>query len=336
MKRFGTVVLAVVMLVIAGCGGGGGGGGSSDASSTQPAFITGAIGNIDYWPRFSPDGQTILFTRCAADPSCSIAPTGGPFALFKIAVTGGEATPLFTPPAGFAATRPDWSWNEDLASGQIAFAYTDVAETFSELWLIDQDGSSPLMVPTLDHASYPSFFPDGASVSVEVPHMPGPFLEQIAVPSGTILATQNVLWTGESAVSRDGSMLALAAQEPIAGGQYDDAKNLIWIENSDGSDLRMLDGLEGRTPNWSPHDTLVEFESNRNCGKSKNYAIFVERPTGGRAHQLTDCAFNANHAVWSPDGKRLALAIELPGTGSLTPGGWWGLAVMQVRRGIHP
>jgi hypothetical protein len=81
----------------------------------------------------------------------------------------------------------------------------------------------------------------------------------------------------------------------------------------------MLDGLEGRTPTWSPHDTLVEFESNRNCGKSKNYAIFVERPTGGRAHQLTDCAFNANHAVWSPDGKRLALAIELPGTGSLTP-----------------
>lgn len=98
----------------------------------------------------------------------------------------------------------------------------------------------------------------------------------------------------------------------------------------------MLDGLEGRTPTWSPHDTLVEFESNRNCGKSKNYAIFVERPTGGRAHQLTDCAFNANHAVWSPDGKRLALAIELPGTGSLTPGGWWGLAAMQVRRGIHP
>ena len=70
---------------------------------------------------------------------------------------------------------------------------------FSELWLIDQDGSSPLMVPTPDHASYPSFFPDGASVSVEVPHLPGPFLEQIAVPSGTILATQNVLWTGESA-----------------------------------------------------------------------------------------------------------------------------------------
>ena len=60
---------------------------------------------------------------------------GGPFALFKIAVTGGKATPLFTPPAGFAATRPDWSSNEDLASGQIAFAYTDVAETFSELWL---------------------------------------------------------------------------------------------------------------------------------------------------------------------------------------------------------
>lgn len=189
-------------------------------------------------------------------------------------------------------------------------------------------------MPTLDHASYPSFFPDGASVSVEVPHMPGPFLEQIAVPSGTILATQNALWTGESAVSRDGSMLALAAQEPIAGGQYDDAKNLIGSRTPTAAICGCSTGSKDEHPPGRRTTPWSNSSRTRNCGKSKNYAIFVERPTGGRAHQLTDCAFNANHAVWSPDGKRLALAIELPGTGSLTPGGWCGLAVIQVRRGL--
>lgn len=301
-----------------------------------PQFITNTYGNVDYWPRFAPDGRTVLFTRCANDPSCTVDGTAGPFALYTIPARGGTPEPLYLPPSGDAATRPDWSWNRSLKSAQIAFELTGSVETFSQLWLLNSDGSSPQMVSTpAGKASYPSFFPRGNEVSIEVPDKPGPFLQFIGLPAGNLIATQNLLWTGESSVSRDGKMLALAAQEPVMGGTYNDSNNMIWIENANGSDLRMLDGIEGRTPNWSPHDTLVEFESTRNCTNG-NYAIFVEPPTGGNALQITSCAFNANHAVWSPDGREFAVAVELPNTGNLNQGGWWGIAILRVPFGLVP
>ncbi len=98
----------------------------------------------------------------------------------------------------------------------------------------------------------------------------------------------------------------------------------------------MLDGLHGRTPNWSPHDTLVEFESTRNCTTTNNYAIFAEPPGGGTATQITDCSYSANHAVWSPDGTKFAVAIQLPGTATSHPGGWWGIAILSVPAGLNP
>ena len=73
--------------------------------------------------------------------------------------------------------------------------------------------------------------------------------------------------------------------------------------------LHQLDPLQGRTPDWSPNDQFLIFESKRGCPNG-NYAIFIEAATTGKATQVTDCRLNANHAVWAPDGRRFAFSAE--------------------------
>ena len=67
--------------------------------------------------------------------------------------------------------------------------------------------------------------------------------------------------------------------------------------------LHQLDPLQGRTPDWSPNDRFLTFESKRGC-LNGNYAIFIEASTTGKAVQVTDCQLNANHAAgvpqWTP------------------------------------
>jgi Tol biopolymer transport system component len=106
-------------------------------------------------------------------------------------------------------------------------------------------------------------------------------------------------------------MLAFAGQAPVAGSMYDDNLNQIWIQNlippntnpnNFDTGLHQLDPLQGRTPDWSPNDRFLTFESRRGC-LNVNYAIFIEASSTGEATQVTDCKLNANHAVWSPDGR---------------------------------
>jgi Tol biopolymer transport system component len=206
---------------------------------------------------------------------------------------------------------------------------------------VGTDGKAPTRLPTAPSIpdGYPSWFPDGSAVTVEGSNPP--FIVLVGVPDGTLLQTETStaqLWTGQAAISRDGTQLAFAAQLSQVGSQYDDDHNQIWIQrlipaNTNpaqfDTDLHQLDPLQGRTPDWSPNDSFLTFESRRGC-LNGNYAIFIESALTGEALQVTGCQPNANHAVWSPDGRHFAFSAEFFLPAQACAAGCRGIAIAPV------
>ncbi len=289
-------------------------------------FLTSESGVVDYWPRFSSDGALVLFTRnsgseiCPSDVKCS---------LYTVPVNGGSAT-LFLELQGFSATRANWSWDTD------RIAFTGVMDSEPTLWIVNGDGSDPHQVSDQSGLAYPSWYPGGDSVAVTAAAKDGNHvLKQIDIETGESvrqLTSSNQVYAGEPAVSPDGKMIAFAGQrklcdytEPLTCQHYSDLYNQIWVENTEegNHDLHQLDPEQGRTPDWSPDGMWIAFESARGCVNGE-YAIFVEAagttaPSGGKAVQITDCKYDGNHGVWSPDGKVIAFSAVLsddePGRG---------------------
>jgi len=336
-----VTLVGIIILVCAFCG---------IALAHPLRNLTHQPGVVDYWPRFSPDGKTVLFSRCEISSGCGSASTSGYWTLWTVPAGGGKAHQLLALD-GVAATRSNWLWNRSVTSQQIAFTGLTKPGGVLGLWIVNADGTNPLEVSlpaSVGGPSYPSWFPNGASVAVTgmAKGDPGPHLTQVAISSGNPIFTLTLptaIWTGEPAVTHDGNFLADAAQLPIAGQQYDDANNQIWIEAvgnaaTQSLGLHQLDALQSRAPDWSPNDRFLIFESNRGCVNG-NYAIFMEIATGGEATQATDCRLNANHGVWSPDGTRFAFSYAFgnPNKGKCTGGaggGCRGIAIAPVPAGI--
>ena len=308
------MAVALILMVV--------GGGVANARPYH--FVTHVAGEVDYWPRFSPDGNTILFSRCEITSGCGGASTSGHWDLWTVPRKGGKASARIVID-GVSATRSNWLWTSDpQITTPIAFTGVPNGPGDSQLWLSDTMGTSPFAVTTpLDVAvGYPSWDPDGSAVTVsgQPKGSEAPFISLVGVPGGAKLAqltSIDSIWTGESAVSRDGTQMAFAGQPPVTGNQYSDFNNQVWIESLDlpalpgASDfdlnLHQLDALQGRTPDWSPNDRFLIFESTRGC-LDGHYAIFMEPSSGGKATQVTDCNLDANHAVWSPNGSQFAFS----------------------------
>ncbi|HYL59120.1 MAG TPA: hypothetical protein VEU51_09625 [Candidatus Acidoferrales bacterium] len=288
--------------------------------------MTHQAATVDYWPRWSPDGNAILFSRCAISTGCAGGAVTGFWELFTVPANGGKAT-KFLGIDDVSATRSNWLWTSDPSiTAPIAFTGVHFSDGgMSGIYVVGIDGSAPTRLPTAASIpnGYPSWLPDGSGVSVEgqAGGSSGPFIDLVSVPGGMKLQTQtstDQIWTGQSAISRSGTELAFAGQPPVAGSQYDDDQNQIWLQNlippnTNPADfdtgLHQLDPLQARTPDWSPNDRFLSFESRRGC-LNGNYAIFIEASSTGKALQVTDCRLNANHAVWSPDGRRIAFSAE--------------------------
>ncbi len=325
---------------------------SAPTASAHPFhYVTHEIGEVDYWPRWSPDGKTILFSRCDISTGCggAVATESTVWNLFIVSSRGGRATEFLDPGLidGASATRSDWLWTPDLSIAT-PIVFTGVQSPnggVAGIYVVDADGEAPMKLPKEDSIpdGYPSWYPDGSAVAVEgqPTGFSGPFIDLVGVPDGTLLETEtstDQIWTGEAAISRDGVMLAFAGQAPVAGSQYSDDQNQIWIQylipaDTDPADfdtgLHQLDPLQARTPDWSPNDRFLTFESRRGC-LSGNYAIFIEAASTGKATQVTDCRLNANHAVWSPDGRRFAFSAEFFTPPSVCATGCRGIAVAPV------
>ena len=81
----------------------------------------------DYWPCFSPDGETVLFARSLDGRKT--------WNLFVIPTAGGTARRLAQVDLPVSASRPSWSWRHDT----IAFTGED-AEGVAAAWTIDPAG----------------------------------------------------------------------------------------------------------------------------------------------------------------------------------------------------
>jgi Tol biopolymer transport system component len=274
----------------------------------------------------------------------------GLWKLFTVPSRGGQAAEFLEIDA-VSATRSNWLWTSDPSiTTPIVFTgvhYSDGG--VGGIYVVGTNGQAPTRLPTAAAIpdGYPSWFPDGSAVTVEGQPSDStePFIDLIGMPDGTLLQTQtstDQIWTGQSAISRDGAALAFAGQASLSGSQYDDNHNQIWIQYLIPADtnpaefdtrLHQLDPLQGRTPDWSPNDRFLTFESTRNC-LNGNYAIFIEAVSTGEALQVTDCRLNANHAVLSPDGRRFAFSAEFFSPPKVCAAGCRGIAIAPVPRRI--
>jgi Tol biopolymer transport system component len=313
-------------------------------------FVTHTAGVVDYWPRFSPDGKTLLFSRCSISTGCGGASTNGYWELWTAPSKGGRAA-AFVSLGDVSATRSNWLWNTAAAiPTPIVFTGVPVGSGDAHLWLVDSAGASPFSVttPATVPVGYPSWLPDGSAVTAngQLKSATGPIIALIGIPDGSDLGhltADDVIWTGESAVSRDGSTIAFAGQLPVVGNSYSDSNNEVWIEDfnppnvapeqSFDPNLHQLDGLQGRTPDWSPNDQFLIFESTRGCIGGQ-YAIFIEAASGGRAIQATDCKLDANHGVWAPDGRHFAFSAVWGGANKACTAGCRGIAIAPVPQKI--
>lgn len=281
---------------------------------TPPGVVT------DYWPRFSPDGSTILFTRTFSNTQ-----TGQSEKAFLVTVpsAGGQAQEFPPPgptrtPIPVSATRNSWSWNTSLTEHQIAFTGESGEGGF--LYLISADGSGLEQVRppgTGTQVDYPSWYPNGVDVAVvdygDTPGTPAGVLRRIDTRANTAeqLTDLSAIYAGEPAVSRHATRIAFAGQ--LNCGPYNQSYNQIWLLDLTTRAVSQLDPQEGRTPDWSPDDQYLSYETTRFC-RGGNYAIIIEKADGSVAWQATDCVYNGNHSVWSPDMKTLAFSAVIPDT----------------------
>jgi Tol biopolymer transport system component len=255
-----------------------------------------APGN-DYWPCFSPDGKTVLFSRKLQ---------GKPWALYRVPVAGGTPEPM-PMPKGLGATRAAWS----PVSGRIAF--NGEGNGNDGLWVMDADGSNPRRIPTEGFLApvYPSWYPDG--VTIGFGDGARNILYRVDTRGGTPVAVtrQDQVLAGMSSVSPDGKAAVFAGQKN-SGQLYDQGANQIWVvDDKDESRPVEASPAQGRAPSWSPDGKRIAFESGRGS-PDRLYAIFIINRDGTGLTQVTDYALNGNHPVWSPDGRRLVFSFGTP------------------------
>jgi hypothetical protein len=276
-------------------------------------WLTDGDGFSDYRPVFSPDGSAVLFERTPAGSQTTT--------LHILTLDGGVPEPFLkdAPPGMETQTRPDWGAGD----AGVAFCIGNNGP----IGLANGDGTGATALAGTDGMIYPSWFAGGETMAV-MTHLNAPYNAAID-RTGTVLRrlTPDELYAGMPSVSQqDPSLLAFPGQPAVP--PYNQLNNQIYIGTS-ATEARKLDGKQGRAPWWAPDGELLVFESDRASGSPNGYAIFASTPDGSFQVQLTDPQFNAQHAKFSPDGKKLVLAAQPRGTG---PGHPWAIGTIPLTR----
>ena len=132
--------------------------------------------------------------------------------------------------------------------------------------------------------------------------------EEVPVPAfKDVLSLKSV---GAPVISPDGrSILYTVRETDWEKNRYDTE---IWLYKQGKEPFQLTRTSEGSSssPSWSPDGKWISFTSRRD-EKSQVYLI---RPDGGEAFQLTDHKESINSFRWSPDGKKIAFSATEPET----------------------
>jgi Tol biopolymer transport system component len=280
------------MLLLAGC--------NADSRAQTigtPSFLASGSGFEDYWPCFSPDGKSILFSRHYTDVRN--------WQLWIVSLENKALKKFAGEAVSVSATRANWS-----ADNRIAFTGPGAPDK-SNLWVMSADGTNLHPQPT-ETPIGPLFYPSWVANQNDVIVVDGRdlTLKRIDLGSGAVtpLTDRSRILAGKPSVSPDGKSVAFAGQVNH-GQRYDQQKNIIWLLDVGSGAVHSLEATpkQGRAPAWSPNGNRIAFESNRDNPLGR-YAVFIVNRDGTGLRQITDYAINATNPVWSPDARRMAFS----------------------------
>jgi Ca2+-binding RTX toxin-like protein len=228
-----------------------------------------------------------------------------------LAVVAGTALALVCVPAANAAYPT-------AGNGRIVFASTrDTMLTDYQIFVIGSDGSNPLnLTPGSPNSADPNFSPDGRRILFGRLNGPGNFdiFSMNADGSGLAnLTASNPTSDTTTAWSPDGRKIAFARDvDPTGETNFD-----IFIANADGSGATNLTPNRAATsegqPDFSPDGKRIVF-STADGGDADMFVMGVD---GSNQVNLTADSTQADYdGVFTPDGKRIAVARDVDPSGS--------------------
>jgi eukaryotic-like serine/threonine-protein kinase len=266
---------------------------------TQRRKLTSTPGGA-FWPRWSPDGQTLRFT--VADVRTNST------SLWQVSADGTNLRPLLpgwnSPPAECCGNwTPDGKYFvfQSTRSGT-----TDVWAMRGRTGILHRARSNPVQLTTGQMntlAPLPS--QDGKKLFV-IGAMPRGELVRYDAKSGQFVPYLAGISADGEDFSRDGRWVTYVTYP----------EGTLWRSRIDGSERLQLTFPPTKVflPRWSPDGKQIAFSA---TGPGRPWSIHVVSAAGGTPEQVTTGENNEGDVGWSPDGNSLVFGWVGASTGSI-------------------